>query len=185
MFAALGAAVIDTDAISHELTGAKGAAMAAIREHFGSEYVRPEGSLDRAAMRELVFRDAQAKRRLEAVLHPLIGSEVRERLARVDAPYAVIVVPLLLETGSYRDIVDRVLVVDCPEKQQIARTMARSQLTEDAVRAIVAAQIPRQQRLARADDVLVNDADLAKLEARVRALHERYLHAAQGRAGAA
>ena len=180
LFAALGAAVIDTDAISHELTGRGGAAMDAIRTEFGDQYVSPEGALDRTRMRELVFRDPHAKQRLEAILHPRIGAEVRTRLTDVTAAYALIVVPLLIETGSYRDLLDRLLVVDCPEAQQIERVMKRSQLTADGVRAIMAAQIPRAERLAAADDVLVNDADLVTLEGRVRALHEQYLRAARG-----
>jgi dephospho-CoA kinase len=183
-FAALGAAVIDTDVISHDLTSPRGAAMDAIATEFGDEFVREDRSLDRAAMRELVFGDPAAKRRLESILHPLIGTEVRTRLSRVAAPYVMVVVPLLLETGSYRDIIDRVLVVDCPEDQQIERTMTRSKLTAEGVRTIIAAQIPRAERLARADDVLANDADIATLEERVRALHERYLRMAQDAARA-
>lgn len=180
VFAELGAAVIDTDAISHELTGADGGAMDAIRGEFGDRFVRSDGALDRAAMRELVFSNPAAKQRLEAILHPAIRAESRARLSKVAAPYAILVVPLLLETGSYRDVVDRVLVVDCPEEQQIERTIARSKLTAEQVRAIIAAQIPRNDRLRGADDVLVNDGDIKTLRSRVTALHERYLEAARG-----
>jgi dephospho-CoA kinase len=179
MLAELGADVIDTDAISHALTAAGGAAMAAIERDFGSGYRRADGSLDRAAMRSLVFADAKAKAKLEGILHPMIGAEVRARLKASRAPYVVLVVPLLLETGSYQDVVDRIVVIDCPEEQQIARTMQRSRLTEEAVRSVMAAQISRAERLARADDVISNDADIATLRERVRALHAKYASAAQ------
>jgi dephospho-CoA kinase len=181
MFAELGADVVDTDAIAHELTAPGGSAMDAIAQTFGSEYVRDDGSLDRGRMRELVFADPQAKSRLEAIVHPMIRAESRRRVEEGTAAYVVLVVPLLLETGAYRDMVTRVLVVDCDEAQQIARTMARSGLTEEAVRRIMAAQLPRAHRLQQADDVLSNDADIASLRAQVEALHERYLALADNR----
>ena len=175
MFADLGAAVVDTDAISHDLTAPGGAAMPLIEQAFGAEYLREDGSLDRARMRSLVFSNLEAKRGLEAILHPLIRARVRERVGEGGAPYVMIVVPLLLETGSYRDLIERVLVVDCDESQQVARTMARSRLDEDEVRRIMAAQVPRAERLRAADDVLVNDADIKTLRSRVEALHRKYL----------
>ena len=175
MFADLGADIVDTDAIAHELTAPGGLAMGAIAEAFGSDYVRENGSLDRDRMRERVFSDPTAKSRLEAIIHPMIRAESRRRVEEGAAPYVVLVVPLLLETGAYRDMVSRVLVVDCDESQQIARTMARSRLSEEAVRRIMAAQLPRAARLAQADDVLSNDADIASLRMQVAALHERYL----------
>ena len=175
MFAELGADVVDTDAIAHELTAPGGLAMEAIATAFGNDYVRENGSLNRERMRELVFSDPTAKTRLEAIIHPIIRAESRRRVAEGTAPYVVLVVPLLLETGAYRDMVSRVLVVDCDESKQIERTMARSGLNEDAVRRIMAAQLPRAQRLAHADDVLSNDADISSLRSQVEALHERYL----------
>lgn len=180
MFAELGAGVVDTDVISHELTAAGGEAMAPIAREFGAEYVRPDGSLDRARMRGLVFADPDARRRLEAILHPLIRAKSHERVTAAGTPYVILVVPLLLETGAYRGLIDRVLVVDCDEEQQIARTMARSRLTADEVRSIMKSQLPRAERLAQADDVLRNDADIESLRSRVRALHEQYLAAARG-----
>lgn len=181
MFAALGAAVVDTDAISHELTGPAGAAMASVEQAFGRDYVRADGSLDRARMRGLVFSDPQARRRLEGLLHPAIREVSRGRLGAATAPYAIIVVPLLLETGAYLDLLDRVLVVDCTEEQQVTRTIARSALAADEVQRIMQAQLPRAERLRRADDVLRNDGDIESLRLQVAALHERYLKAAIGR----
>lgn len=178
MFAELGAAVVDTDAISHELTAVAGRALPAIASRFGARYLKPDGSLDRALMRELVFADLHAKRQLEEILHPLIGTEARARIRGGSGPYVILVVPLLLETGAYRDVLSRVLVVDCEEAQQIERTMARSRLTADEVRAIMAAQLPRGDRLMRADDVIVNDADINTLKTRVQALHRQYVAAA-------
>lgn len=183
-FAVLGAAVVDTDAISHELTRAGGAAIPALRAEFGDPYVTAEGALDRARMRALVFGDAHAKRRLEGVLHPLIRRETAARVATARAPYVVLVVPLLLETGAYRELVKRIVVVDCTEATQIARVMSRSKLTESEVRAIMATQITREERLARADDVIDNEGERESLREQVRALHERYLaFAREWRAG--
>jgi dephospho-CoA kinase len=183
-FAALGAALVDSDAIAHELTRAGGSAIAALRAEFGAEYITAEGALDRARMRTLVFGNATAKQRLEGLLHPLIREQTAVRVAAARGPYVLLVVPLLLETGAYRELVQRVLVVDCSEATQIARTMARSGLTESEVRAIMAAQLPRAERVALADDVITNEGDRAALREQVRALHERYLAlAAASRAG--
>jgi dephospho-CoA kinase len=178
-FAELGAEVVDTDAISHALTGPGGQAMEPIAATFGPSYVRPDGALDRARMRSLVFADAGAKARLETILRPLIRAESLRRIRESAAPYVILVVPLLLETGGYRELLSRVLVVDCEESQQIARVVARSGLAEDEIGRIMRAQLPRAKRVAAADDVLVNDADLGTLRARVQALHQRYLAAAR------
>ena len=181
MFAALGAGVVDTDVISRQLTAAGGGAMGRIAADFGPEYVLPDGSLDRARMRALVFADPDEKRRLEAILHPLIREESRRLIAASKAPYVLLVVPLLLETGSYSDLTDRVLVVDCDEAQQIERVMARSGLTGDEVKRIMRSQLPRADRLARADDVLANDADINTLRDGVARLHEKFLSEARAR----
>lgn len=175
IFDELGAAVVDTDEISHELTRPGGAALAAIRSAFGEEYVAADGGLARASMRRRVFSDAAARRKLEAILHPLIRREVLTRVTAARRPYVMIVVPLLLETGAYRDLIQRILVVDCGEDAQVARTMERSGLAEAEVRAIMAAQAPRAARLAAADDVLLNDGDLTALRRAADALHRRYL----------
>lgn len=174
-FAQLGAGVVDTDEISHELTRTGGGALPALRAAFGADYITTDGALDRARMRRLILSDPAAKKKLEAILHPLIRAESRARVSAVRAPYAVLVVPLLLEAGSYRDIVDRVLVVDCNENTQIERTMARSRLPAEEVQAIMRMQLRRDQRLALADDVLSNDSDIESLRLQVAALHAKYL----------
>lgn len=175
LFAALGAGVVDVDDISHAVTRPDGAAIADIRREFGAEAIAADGSLNRARMRELVFADASAKSRLEGILHPLIGRLAREAVARAHEPYVLLVVPLLLERETYRDVIRRVAVVDCTEQTQIARTMKRSGITEAAVRAIMAAQLTRAERLDKADDVIDNDGDEAQLKLQVAALHTRYL----------
>lgn len=174
-FAALGAAIVDTDAIAHELTGPQGIAMPAIRAAFGAAAVDSAGALDRAAMRALAFSDPAARRRLEAILHPLISAE-SERLiaAAADAPYVVLVVPLLVESGDYRRRVDRIAVVDCSDETRIRRVMARSGLERTEIVRIMAAQASRDERLAAADDVIDNEGSPDELRARVAALDGGY-----------
>lgn len=175
LFVARGAALVDTDAIAHELTGAGGAAMPQLIAAFGADIADARGALDRAAMRQRVFAAPEQRRRLEAILHPLIREEAAVRCRAATAPYVILAVPLLIESGDYRQRCHRLLVVDCPEELQIARVMARSGLAAAEVQAIMAAQATRQQRLAAADDVIANDGDLDTLAARVDALHEKYL----------
>jgi dephospho-CoA kinase len=179
IFQELGAAVVDTDEIAHDLTRPGGAAVAAIRSEFGADYISADGGLDRAKMRRLAFTDPQARKKLETILHPLIRRDSQTRIAAAQQPYVLVVVPLLLETGAYRELIGRVLVIDCDEERQIARTMKRSALSRDEVRAIMAAQLPRAKRLAAADDVLHNDADLEALRRQVEALHEQYVSPAR------
>jgi dephospho-CoA kinase len=180
LFVARGAALVDTDAIAHELTGPHGSAMAAITEAFGAAVVDARGALDRAAMRRQVFADATARQRLEAILHPLIRAESDRRCQAARAPYVILAVPLLVESGTYRQRVQRVLVVDCPEAVQVARVMARNGLGEAEVQAILAAQASRQQRLAVADDVVDNGGEASALAPQVERLHHQYLAAASG-----
>ena len=175
LFAELGTPVIDTDAIARELTAPAGAALDAIHAAFGETVMQADGALDRAALRQRVFSDAAARRQLEAILHPRIRQIVAQTLATLTAPYALIVIPLLVETGGYRDVLNRVLVVDCPEDLQVARVMARSGLAQDDVEAILAAQAGRAARLAVADDVILNTASSEALRAQVATLHQRYL----------
>jgi dephospho-CoA kinase len=173
-FERLGATVVDTDAISHELTGNNGAALPEIERIFGKEFISKNGDLDREKMRELVFSDARARRSLEDLLHPMIREESKRRIEAAAGPYVVHVVPLLVESGEYGRRVDRVLVVDSPEEAQVARVRARG-LTEDAVRAIMKSQVSRAERLATADEVIDNAGTLEALRKQVGALHEKYL----------
>jgi dephospho-CoA kinase len=175
-FARLGAAVVDTDAIAHELTAPGGAAIPAIVAAFGPDILTPDGALDRAKMRTLAFSDPEVKHRLEAILHPLIRQESDARCrAAADAPYVVLVVPLLIEAGEdYRRRCQRIAVVDCPEEIQIARVRARSGLDEALIRRIMAQQASRAERLAAADHILDNGGDLARLHAQVEALDRIY-----------
>lgn len=175
MFAELGAAVIDTDQIAHALTAPHGAAMPAIVAEFGPGFATPDGALDRARMRALVFSDQGAKARLEAILHPLIRDATDAAARTATGLYLIYVVPLLIESGNWRKRVARVLAIDCPEEMQIARVMARSGLSEQQVRAIMAAQVTRAQRLAAADDVILNDDGIEALRPQIARLHDIYL----------
>jgi dephospho-CoA kinase len=185
LFRDLGAGVVDVDDISHALTRPGGAAITEIASQFGQDFIAADGSLDRTRMRELVFKDPRAKDRLEAILHPLIGRQARDQVTRAEQPYVLLVVPLLLEKKVYRDLVRRVAVVDCSEQTQIERTMRRSGLSASAVRAILAAQLSRADRLDHADDILGNDGGEDELRRQVSALHQRYLNLAleSGQAG--
>jgi dephospho-CoA kinase len=178
-FARLGAAVVDTDAIAHELTRAGGAALGEVRRLFGDDYIDASGAMDRAKMRALAFGDAAAKARLERLLHPMIRAESERRIAAARAPYVVHVVPLLVESPGYRERASRVLVVDCAPRLQIERVRRRSALGEEEIRRILDAQLPREQRLAAADDVIDNSGSLDALHKQVAALHARYLELAR------
>ena len=175
-FESWGASVVDTDAIAHALTAPGGGAIESIRQQFGSQVITPEGALDRAAMRELVFGDAGARTRLEAILHPMIGRVTQQQAAAAQGCYLVFVVPLLVESGRWRDKVDRICVVDCDPATQIARVQARSGLTQEAIERIMSVQVSRELRLAAADDIVLNDGttSLEQLEARSRGLHESW-----------
>jgi dephospho-CoA kinase len=175
LFAARGAAVIDTDQIAHQLTAAGGAAMPAIRDTFGADFLTADGAMDRVKMRQRVFTDGNAKRELEAILHPLIQSECERAAIETAGHYLLFVVPLLVESGRWRQRVTRVLVVDCAETTQVQRVMRRSGMTQAEVHAIMAAQVPRATRLAAADDIIVNDADATALTPQVDRLHALYM----------
>jgi dephospho-CoA kinase len=157
LLASHGAAIIDTDAIARRLTLPGGAAIAAIRDTFGESLIDASGAMDRERMRALAFADPQAKKRLEAILHPLIGIETTRQANASTAPIKVFDVPLLVESGRWRAIVDRVLVVDCSVQTQVERVIRRAGWAEDAVRQVIAQQATRVQRLACADAVIVND----------------------------
>lgn len=183
-FAVRGVPVIDSDLIAREVVAAGTPGLAAIRERFGERIIDVDGSLDRRALRALVFTDAAARRDLEAITHPLIRARMRALNEAARGPYVINAIPLLAEGGGRRDL-DRVLVVDCPEPLQVTRVMARDRVDEAGARAVIAAQAPRAARLAIADDVIVNDGDLAALEAAVDTLHGRYLQLAAAAADAA
>jgi len=175
MFAALGASVIDTDQIAHALTAPHGAAMPALLAEFGADFATPEGALDRAKMRALVFTDDTARARLEAILHPRIREATAAAASIATGDYVIFAVPLLIESGTWRERVTRVLAIDCPEELQVARVMARNGLLDAQVRAIMAAQATREQRRAAADDIIVNDDGLDALRPQVARLHAMYL----------
>ena len=174
----LGARVIDTDEISRQLTARDGLAIPEIGEIFGANYITAEGALDRARMRQLVFSDPASKMRLQNILHPMILAETKTRALMPSlAPYTLVVVPLLFESMRYRNWLQRVIVVDCPETEQIRRTMQRNGLDEAAVRAIMAQQMTRAMRLHLADEIVHNDGDLDALKIEVAQLHQRLLAA--------
>lgn len=174
-FERLGATVVDTDVIAHELTQAGGKALPELERVFGAEVLGDSGAMDRAKMRSRVFADPAAKKALERLLHPLIREESMRRIARATGPYVIYVVPLLIESPDYRSRVDRVLVVDAPEELQVERVRARSGLSEAEVHAIIASQVPRAARLAAADDVIENRGTIDALRKQVAAYHRKYL----------
>jgi dephospho-CoA kinase len=175
LFAARGAAVIDTDQIAHALTAPQGTAMPALLAEFGADYATPDGAMDRAKMRALVFADPGARARLEGILHPKIREATAAAALVATGPYVMFVVPLLIESGTWRERVARVLAIDCPEEVQVARVMARNNLPEAQVRAIMAAQVTRAQRQAAADDIILNDDGLEALLPQVERLHAFYI----------
>jgi dephospho-CoA kinase len=177
LFAAQGVPIIDSDVIAREVVAPGMPGLAQIHARFGDAVLLADGSLDRRALRRLVFADPAARRDLEAIVHPLIRAAMAEQSAAAGGPYQINVIPLLVE-GGRRAGIDRVLVVDCPESLQIERVMQRDQVTETEARAILAAQTTRAARLAAADDVIVNDGDATALQAQVDALHAKYLRMA-------
>ncbi|OIR19293.1 dephospho-CoA kinase [mine drainage metagenome] len=174
LFASFGVRIVDTDLISHQLTQTGGMAIPAIRAAFGAHSIDPEGALNRSWMRALVFGDVAARQRLEAILHPLIFAQARQLAdSPTDAPYTLVVVPLLFESGLYAGWLRHVITVDCPENAQIARTIRRNNLDESAVRAIMAQQLSRTERLRLADEVIDNGGSLERLKEQVVGMHRR------------
>ncbi|MCY1286481.1 Dephospho-CoA kinase [compost metagenome] len=173
-FSALGVHMVDADHAARWVVEPGRPALARIVDRFGEEMLQPDGQLDRAALRERIFRSEDERRWLEQLLHPLIGEEISTNLAQAESPYAILVSPLLVESGQKR-MTRRVLVVDTPEHLQLERTMRRDNVPEEQVRAILKAQAQREERLKHADDILVNDADLAHLQREVERLHDFYL----------
>ena len=175
IFTELGVDVIDTDQISHELTQYNGAAIPVIRSQFGEKYITADGMLDRTRMRRLVFTDSNCRVKLEVLLHPLILEIVTERISHRKSPYVIIAVPLLLETNDYGHLINRILVIDCDERLQIMRAMTRSHLSVEEVKAIMTVQFKREQRLEKADDIIVNNDDIHCLREQVVRMHRNYI----------
>lgn len=185
IFSTFGVTVVDTDVISRELTSVGGAAMPAIVSVFGADFVDGTGAMNRTMMRSHVLSDNGARRQLEMILHPLIRAEAATRVLHAVSPYVVLVVPLLVEhLAEYRELVDRILVVDCDEAQQLRRIAARPSMDMDQARAILAVQSCHDARLAVADDVIDNRGGMEALAAQVAVLHARYLSAAQDKSTA-
>lgn len=179
MLADCGASVIDADAISRQTTAPGGAAITSIADQFGAALITAEGALDRDHMRQLVFSDPDAKRQLEAIIHPLVGAETARLAAQAEqsgCPCIVFDVPLLVESGRWRQQLDRVLVVDCSEETQISRVMRRNGWTREMVERVMAGQATRSQRLAAADVCINNDeqVSLVALAAVVQQLSQRF-----------
>lgn len=174
LFAERGAEVIDADEIAHQLTVTGGAAIEAIRFQFGPESIQDNGSMSRAFMREKVFKDTDARKKLEAILHPMIRQQSLQMAEASTKDYVIFVVPLLVEQPVWQKMIKRILVVDCSEDLQIKRVIERNKMNTDQVRAIMAAQATREARLELADDVIVNERGLAELVSEVDKLHVFY-----------
>ncbi len=174
MFGDLGAVLIDTDIIAREVVLPGTPGLQDIVDTFGTEMLDADGMLDRPAMRRLVFADDAKRRQLEAILHPKIRQEAERQMQTRGGPYQIVIVPLLVES-PLKNLVDRIVVVDCSEAIQLERLLARDIGTKDQARRMLAAQASRQERLALADDVIANDADIAETRIQVAALHARYL----------
>jgi dephospho-CoA kinase len=180
LFAALGVPIIDTDLLAREVVAPGSPLLAEIAAHFGADVLAADGGLDRRALRERVFEDAAERLWLEERTHPAIRALTDQRSLSARGPYAIVAIPLLVETRG-ADRFDRVLVVDCDPELQVARLMARDGITRDAARRMLAAQVSREARLAEADDVIRNDGDIAVLRDRVQELHRDYVRAAGGK----
>ena len=177
VFAELGVPVTDVDVISHHLTASNQALVEDIKTHFGSEYITPDGAMNRPAMRDLVFSDKNALAKLNAILHPAIYAQaIAQMQQHALAPYQIVVIPLLFESPNYLKHINRILLIDCDEKTQIARVKQRSQLSEAQILAIINAQTPRQKRLELADDVIENNENVENLRKKILAIHKNYIN---------
>ena len=174
----LGVTVVDADIVAREVVEPGEPALQAIKEYFGSEIIAPNGSLDRAALRKLIFSNNDNREWLEKLLHPIIRKSIIEQLNRSNGYYAVLASPLLLETDQYQ-LVDHVVVIDAPEEIQLQRTMSRDNNNEEQVKAIINAQMARQERLDKAASVISNDSDLAHLDTEISTLHEQLIQLAK------
>ncbi len=179
LFATHGAAVVDTDLIAHQLTGAGGGGIEAVKLAFGPDFIAADGAMDRAKMRVAVFANPVQKNLLESILHPLIRAETEHAAAKAEGAYLLFVVPLLVESDFWKQRVSRVLTIDCSEETQIHRVMQRNKLTEPQVRAIITTQASRQAKLAAADDIIINDSDTTALIPQIQRLHDLYVSLAR------
>tara|TARA_Y100001936_G_scaffold200619_1_gene202519 strand:+ start:28489 stop:29094 length:606 start_codon:yes stop_codon:yes gene_type:complete len=176
LFTAEGVTIIDADDIAHTLTKKQGVAIPSIRKEFGHEFFAKDGSLYRDKMRNIIFTNTHSRKKLEEILHPLIQIEIKRRIETSSSPYIIISVPLLLETGNYNEEITRILVIDCDEKYQITRTILRDGKNEQEVRAIIATQVSRKERINKADDIIVNNADMSTLRNKVKIQHKKYIN---------
>ncbi|MFM9835861.1 MAG: dephospho-CoA kinase [Methylophilaceae bacterium] len=177
IFAEFGVPIVDLDIISHQLTAAKQPLVVEIARQFGTAFTTPEGALNRATMRKLIFSDENARKKLNAILHPAIqDAAMRQLNSHSQAYYQILAIPLLFEDSQYRPHINRVLVIDCDEKIQIERVKARSQLSETEVLQIIRAQGTRQDILNLADDVVDNNGNVAELRTKIEALHQKYIN---------
>jgi dephospho-CoA kinase len=176
-FAALGVPVTDVDEISHQLTAANQPIVKVIEANFGKNSITPEGALNRAAMRDLIFNDAAARTKLNAILHPAIYDEALKQLqSHQDAPYQILAIPLLFESPRYAPHVNRILLIDCNEKTQIERVKKRSQLSTSEIKKIIRTQTPRKKQLLLAHDVIENNENVEKLREQILEIHQKYLN---------
>jgi dephospho-CoA kinase len=182
-FQALGVSIVDADIAARVVVEPGKPALNEIQKHFGAAIIQPDGSLDRAALRERVFSSEDERKWLEQLLHPLINEEISKEISASSSPYTILVSPLLIEAGQSR-FTHRILVVDVPLEQQVERTMARDNNSEEQVRNIIKAQTSREQRLNSADDVILNDGDFTRLDQGVADLHAKYMHLATSRPNA-
>lgn len=181
LFASYKVKIIDADIVARQIVAPHSQALKQIVDCFGSHLLQADQSLNRSQLRQLVFSDPAAKKKLEAITHPLIFKQILQQLATSDSIYTILVVPLLIESKKYQQIVDRVLVVDAPPKLQISRVKKRDNSSEQQVKNIINSQIQRQQRLKQADDIILNAADVAHLTTEVAKLHHFYLQIAAGK----
>jgi len=182
MFADLGASVVDADEVARNLTAPGGEGIGPIRKEFGSQFIRPDGAMNRAMMREHVFSDARERLKLEAILHPLIRDVSLRQAQEAKGDYVIFVNPLLVELPIWRGMGTRVLVVDCPEELQVSRVMRRNNMSAEQVRAIMATQASREKRLSMADDVIENDHGIDEVARKVEYLHAAYKKLAENSA---
>ena len=180
-FESLGITVVDADLAARVIVEPGGSALAAIAEHFGADIIMADGTLDRAALRQKVFADETERHWLERLTHPLIGKEIQRQLESADSPYSILSSPLLLETRQ-KDLVDCVVVVDVPEATQLERASRRDANSEEQIRRIMTAQMPREKRVELADIIIDNSQPLGELDAIVEELHKEFLQRAENSA---